>query len=150
MQDTFFLKKAINCHWKISFRNWVYNRFEDRSLLFITILENVTYDSFSSFHRILNIRLLRTKFKKSWHFRRCIQSSINWRTKIAEQVLRSHCKGQASIFKSIVDSITKKSFSMFAHTIIHIEYNVCTVYSIFGKENVFTYPLVIRCKNILE
>ena len=55
------------------------------------------------------------------------------------QILGGYCKGEASIFKSIVDLIMKKIIQRFH-----------TIYNIFEKKNLFINPPVARCKNVLE
>ena len=56
---------------------------------------------------------------------------------IIHQIFESRCKMNTSVFKSIVDSVVKRIFQYFE-------------FIAFSKKNsIFTFPLTIKCKNIL-
>lgn len=68
-----------------------------------------------------------------------IQSSISWQKKKSQQILRNPCKEETSIYKSIVDSVIKKSFLCFY---------ILSQFTIFTRRKVFSPS--VTYKNILE
>ena len=83
--------------------------------------------SFLSVYWILNIR------RKCHDFFNFLYS-IKWRKEIIQQIFENHCKDTASIFKLIVDSVTKKYSCIFT----------------FGKKSIFTHLPAAYCKSSLE
>ena len=94
------------------FRDWNYNEFEDWSFSLATIPENSTYHLLQLFYWILNFSLKWRRFKKSPD----IESSMNQRKKILQQVSRGRYKGEAFSLRIHYRFNREKNFSMFLHT----------------------------------
>ena len=57
----------------------------------------------------------------------------NGKKKIVRQSLKDHCKGEASIFKSIADSLMKTNFPMLSHAM--------KIDNIFDKKSIFNFSI---------
>ena len=95
------------------FHDWIYHKFEDWSLLYKDLLKFSVRHFLSSGYWTTKIEEI-PRLRRIFVVFECVQSSITWRREIVQQVFReSRCKGEASIFKSIVGSVMKKMFQKF-------------------------------------
>ena len=100
---------------KFLLHDWIYNGYEDWSFVFTTTPWNLLCDLFSPIYWISSIK------RKCYHFLNFSSSQPNIysqfdkmvKKEIVHQVLRGHCKKEASIFNSIIDSVANENCSTF-------------------------------------
>lgn len=86
---------------------YVHHHFEDRIIFSLKL----SCDFFPLFYRTFD--------KNSRNFNDIsspdpnVPSSIKWRKKIAQRVLRARCKKKTFVFETVVDLVAKKIFSRF-------------------------------------
>ena len=62
-----------------------------------------------------------------------VRNLIKWLKKIVEQISKGRCKEKISVFKTVVDPVTKKIFSTFPETL-----EFCSIYHRFSTStNIF-------------
>ena len=102
-------------------------------------LQGACENCFSSNYQIFecvwqHLTKVRRNFRISWIFVD-VRSSMIWWRKIVREILDGYRKGQASIFKSLVNSVVGKNVSMFRETF---------EFTAFSRKNsIFTVPFII-------
>lgn len=111
---------------KYSFHDLIYHGFENWNFPFATIFQNSVSNVLLSFYQTLNVKVKWQNVRISWIFavysNRGIQSSIKWRERIVQKVSRSRCRGETSIFKTVMNLVINKIFQCFY---IRVTFNNC-------------------------